>query len=363
MRATNLELGGWHPGALRRRVAGAALIGVLLAGCARSAPVDPTVLAPAPAATARPTQPDHVTLPQDDAPHDDLTEWWYYTGHLFADGGKSYGFELVIFQAKRRDDPPGYAAHFAITDNQRKDFHFQERSENGKQVQHSSSFDLNMSGWRMGGSAGQDHLAADMADYAINLDLTSGKPAVLHDGKGLISFGPAGDSYYYSRTRLSVNGTLTDHGATLRVAGAAWMDHQWGNFVSGGGGWDWFAIQLNDDSEAMLFFLRDSDGKPTLSYGSYVAPDGTATILGRSDFGEQAVGSWTSSSSGIQYPTGWQVVAGDLRLTLTPTVLDQELRTTQSTGMSYWEGDVRIDGAHAGKPVQGVGYVELVGYR
>jgi predicted secreted hydrolase len=338
------------------------LLPLLLASCARNTPIDPDVLAPpSPAASVAPS-PDHVILPQDDAPHGDLTEWWYYTGHLEAADGQTYGFEMVTFQAIRSSDPPVYATHFALTDNSRGDFHFQQRTETGHQVQQSQGFDLNVGGWIMKGGDGHDHLTADMPDYAIDLNLNTTKPAVLHDGKGLISFGAAGDSYYYSRTNMHVNGTLTDHGQALTVTGTAWMDHQWGNFVSSGG-WDWFAIQLNDDSEVMLFFLRDPAGKPTLPYGSYVAPDGTATILPASAFAERGTGSWTSPTTGITYPSGWTVTAGDAHLTLTPTVKDQELATAQTTGMTYWEGDVTIDGTKAGQPVAGQGYVELVGYR
>src|SRR5690348_7485908 len=109
-------------------------LALLLAGCARGAPIDAAVLAPPSpaAAVAAPTAP--VRLPQDDAPHDNLTEWWYYTGHLDAGGGRTYGFELVIFQVERSTDPPAYAAHFAVTDNARDAYHFGERGETGKQV-------------------------------------------------------------------------------------------------------------------------------------------------------------------------------------------------------------------------------------
>ncbi len=44
-----------------------------------------------------------IRFPRDEAPHRDLTEWWYYTGHMNATmpGGQvhHYGFELVFFQA------------------------------------------------------------------------------------------------------------------------------------------------------------------------------------------------------------------------------------------------------------------------
>src|SRR5581483_11531045 len=201
----------------------------------------------------------------------------------------------------------------------------------------SPGFDLDVNGWVMKGADGHDHLSADMPDYVIDFDLSALKPAVLHDGKGLISFGAAGDSYYYSRTRIGVSGTITDHDQPEAVTGTAWMDHQWGNFISGGGGWDWFSIQLDDQSEIMLFFLRDASGKPTQPYGTYIAPDGTATILPESAYAEHAQSSWTSPHTGITYPSIWAIDAADTHLTLTPTIQDQELGTEESTGLRYWE--------------------------
>jgi predicted secreted hydrolase len=41
---------------------------------------------------------------------------------------------------------------------------------------------------------------------------------------------------------------------------------------------------------------------------------------------------------------------------------DQELITTQSTQVTYWEGSVRVTGTALGQKVTGSGYVELTGY-
>ena len=61
--------------------------------------------------------PEPVVFPQDSGIHDDAaTEWWYYTGHLFTETQEKYGFEYVIFRA-RRGDLAGFVSHFAITDN------------------------------------------------------------------------------------------------------------------------------------------------------------------------------------------------------------------------------------------------------
>src|SRR5437867_11655140 len=87
-----------------------------------------------------------------------------------------------------------------------------------------------------------------MKNYALHIDLKGLKPATLHNGNGLITYGLGGFSYYYSRTRMSLSGTLVDHNQSLQVSGEAWMDHQWGNFLTlSGSGWDWFSIQLRSE--------------------------------------------------------------------------------------------------------------------
>src|SRR5437763_4173204 len=71
-----------------------------------------------------------ISFPRDEGVHNDLTEWWYYTGHLKATdvAGKlhQYGFELVIFRVSRSDLPPVYPAHFAISDIAQSEFHYDQ---------------------------------------------------------------------------------------------------------------------------------------------------------------------------------------------------------------------------------------------
>jgi predicted secreted hydrolase len=47
---------------------------------------------------------------------------------------------------------------------------------------------------------------------------------------------------------------------------------------------------------------------------------------------------------------------------VTPLMADQELRTSRSTQVTYWEGAVAVSGATQGRTIQGQGYVELTGY-
>jgi predicted secreted hydrolase len=202
----------------------------------------------------------------------------------------------------------------------------------------------------------QDTIDASMNDYALHLVLRDEKPPALHHG-GYITYPPEGGSYYYSRTRLSVNGALNDE----PVGGIGWMDHQWGNFViATRGGWDWYSLQLDDDTELMLYVVRDASGSTTAVYGSYVGADGSVADIAPGSVVSEPTGSWVSPHTGATYPSGWRLTLPDGRqLVLTPQLQDQELYFPDAPGaaLAYWEGSVTISGDTAGQ-----GYVELTGY-
>src|SRR5207248_4280862 len=107
------------------------LLALVMASCGVPGIVSTNAQLPVVNATPQATPLPPVRFPQDEAAHRDLTEWWYYTGHLNAttpDGKPHhYGFELVFFQALRSNFPPVYAAHFAISDITRGEFHFDQR--------------------------------------------------------------------------------------------------------------------------------------------------------------------------------------------------------------------------------------------
>ncbi len=364
--------------AYKKTLTGGLLLCVLfvLASCGFPGIVSTTAQLPTLSKTATPVVLPPVRFPQDEAAHSDLTEWWYYTGHMNATdaNGKphTYGFELVIFQALRNGFPPVYAAHFAISDVTRGEFHYDQRrilapNANIPNGSSTKGIDEQVGNWTIQGLNGLDHLSATMANYTIHLDLHGLKPATLHNGNGLITYGPGGFSYYYSRTRMAVSGTLIDHNQSKTVTGEAWMDHQWGNFLSlGNGGWDWYSLQLNNNTEMMIYFIHDSSGTTTSTYVSYVDAQGNEHLIPSSSLHSTVLGHWQSPVTKANYPSGWQLTISDpqvnVALTITPQLKDQELVVYQSTGNSYWEGAVNIQGQSSGKPIQGQGYIELTGY-
>lgn len=357
----------------RRALVAIALLALFVAACGDPqlsetsvpATAEPTATRAA-AAFVAPTEPvQPVRFPEDEAPHENLTEWWYYTGHLYTTDGARYGFEYVIFQAQRGAFRPYYAAHFAITENAGQRFVYDQREGPDARRQTEAGFSLDLGGWAMAGALGEDRLVADMPGYAIDLELSATKPPALHDGDGYVSFGPAGGSYYYSRTRIDVRGTLVVDGEARPVTGEAWMDHQWGNFIQvGGGGWDWFAVQLSSGWDMTISLVRGLDGSLAAQYGTLVDPDGVATHLGAEDIDVRVVGTWTSPRTGATYPADWEIHLPQegWSIRLTPSLPDQELQTQATTGVTYWEGEVVVSGSVDGAPVEGLGYVELTGY-
>jgi len=85
-------------------------------------------------------------------------------------------------------------------------------------------------------------------------------------------------------------------------------DHQWGDFViSGTGGWDWFSIQLDNNTELMLYVLRDRAGATSALFGSFIMPDGTVQDIGPGSARAESTGRWLSPHTGATYPSGWLV--------------------------------------------------------
>jgi predicted secreted hydrolase len=379
-------------------VAGLALVvaacsgGLMLANPPLAVPAPPTAT-PVP---SRPADPVPIVFPRDDGPHDRLTEWWYYTGHLQTADGRHFGFEAVIFRAERGDLPVSWASHLALTDETAGRFLYAQRSEIGAQVDRSprnpsgapTGFALDVAPeaspgggatppWTLEGSHGRDHITAALSaseaaaaggSFGLALNTTPSQP-VLHDMDGWVPFGPAGGSYYYSRMALGVDGVLTLDGVATRVTGSAWFDHQWGDFISvGGGGWDWFAVNLGDHSALTLSLVRAADGSYPLVYGTYVLTYGGQAVqvvhLASTDFTVTSTGTWTSPHTGATYPSGWRIAipSRDLVVVLAPTVADQELDTRATTGVVYWEGSQHVTASVGGQPLGGEAYVELTGY-
>jgi predicted secreted hydrolase len=322
-------------------------------------------------------------FPRDYASHDRYkTEWWYYTGHLIADDGSRYGYELTFFRlgmdvADGVENSPwsvhdAYLAHFAVSDiGRQRFFHAQRLTRGGTKFAgaEANAYHVWNENWSGRASQGDQQLKAASSEYRINLNLHSDKPAVIHGENGVSQkaacVGCA--SHYYSFTRFITDGELVAHGKRMHVKGNSWMDHEFGSnqLTADQVGWDWFSIQLDDQTELMLYAMRRrGGGLDEHSSGTFVSTDGSSTHLQLADYRIKPTGSWHSNVSGATYPMGWQVEipSRQLSLTISPQMQNQELNKQSQRDVTYWEGACDVGGTRDGKPISGQAYVELTGY-
>ncbi len=327
---------------------------------------------------ARALAPRPFAFPADHGPHPAFrTEWWYFTGNLEAAGGRRFGYQLTFFRnalapgavarASRWGAREAWLAHFALTDVEGRRFHAFERFRRGAlglAGAQAAPFRVWLDRWEASGSPFPLTLRAAEGEVALDLRLARGKPPVLQGEDGLSRKGaaPGQASYYYSLTRMPTTGRLRLAGEDLPVRGFSWMDREWStsSLSPGQVGWDWFALQLADGRELMLYRMRLEDGGiDPASAGSLVAADGGKHHLARGDFAVVALARWQSPAGG-SYPARWRVrvPSAGLDLEVRPLVADQEHRGV----FRYWEGAVAVRGTAEGAPVAGSGYVELTGY-
>ncbi len=337
------------------------------------------------AADFQPVRPGRVfQFPRDHGAHPDFkTEWWYYTGHLTSTGGEPFGYQLTFFRVGlRKPDPQGrsawradsvYFAHLAVSAPRRGTFAFREKAQRGALgLAGAAEGRLNVwiGEWALEEKGGVHYLRAAKEGIGLELELSPLRPPVLH-GEGGYSRKAASApvaSYYYSITRLATRGTLTVDGQTLEVRGTSWFDREFSSsqLAPEQVGWDWFALQLENGTDLMLYVMRLKDGglDPACA-GTLVDPQGRARHLSAADFEVKARGRWQSPHSGAVYPAGWEIrIPGEgYELTLQPTLADQELRPGgRTTPLIYWEGQVAVKGTRHQQPLAGQGYVELTGY-
>ena len=328
------------------------------------------------------------SFPRDHFAHPEFrTEWWYYTGNVASARGRRFGFELTFFRMAVEEEAAAdggawairdlHLAHLALSDLDGGKFHRAERLNRsgpglaGADVAQGRIWNAN---WQVRWLApedriGRQQLQATAEDFALDLELKPRKSAVIHgpDGVSRKSSEPGNASHYISFTRLAVSGKVRDGEETHSVSGSAWMDHE---FFSHGlaadqVGWDWMSIQLENNTELMLYRLRRRDGTTDpFSSGTYVDAGGHTQHLSAQEFAMEPGGVWRSPETGGRYPLQWKVSVPTREIVLEcrTDLSSQEIVSQRRVGPNYWEGAVTFNGLVGDERIRGVGYLEMTGY-
>ena len=351
--------------------------------------------------------PREFVFPGDHGAHPGFkTEWWYYTGNLFTEEGRQFGYQFTIFRnqlspsdadfARINQEEPVlmnpeeegardsewstnqlYLAHFAISDVSKKDHVFDERYSRGTAGLAGASVDpyrIWLEDWeitRVKDSKATDErfpvrIKAEMSDgTALDVVLNPQKPLVLQGEEGYDKKGgeDGNASYYISFTRMQTEGLLKKEGESLAVSGLSWMDHEWSTSAldSGQTGWDWFSIQLSNGYELMYYQIRnvDPDLAPQTT-GSLVTPNGQKRDLDQGEVRLEVLEYWASPHTGARYPVQWTLAipSEELEMDVITVFDDQEM----TVSVQYYEGALQVSGKFRDEAIDGNGYIEMTGY-
>ena len=304
-----------------------------------------------------------LTLPADESPHDFQTEWWYFNVHLTDENGGRLALHDVVFQVQElASGRTLYVRQVGLADGATGTHAVSERisREEAPLSTPSGAFALPGDGAWMEGSGGRYRLTGNAGGVAFDLRLAATSDAVLHDDDGLVDFGEAGVTYYYSRPRLQVTGEVVRAGDTpTEVTGLGWLDKQWGNFQPVVVSWDWASVQLDDGTDLMLSRLLNVNGGDLDTYATLREPGGDTRRLDADAFtflpGDAA---WTSPRTGTRYLTDWRVIvpSAGIDVTLQPLLAESEFPSA-TLGVTYWEAGVDVVDRDGN--VVGQGFVEL----
>jgi predicted secreted hydrolase len=322
-------------------------------------------------------------FPRDHFNHPEYqTEWWYYTGNITSPDGHRFGFELTFFRQGVSRNPVSksawdirdlYLAHLALSDLDGGEFYHDARTNRaglGIAGIDQTTQRIWNGNWEIAWKDSDQELHAFDDRFSLALLLHPEKPPVIHgeDGVSQKAAGPGHASHYFSLTRLKTTGTINLKGKTYSVSGFAWMDHEFftHQLESNQAGWDWFSIQLADNTELMLFRIRREDGSiDPFSAATYVDAQGKSTHLRASDFVLAPLGdSWKSPVTSATYPVRWKITVPKLGIELGvgTSLKSQEFPSQNKFVPSYWEGAISLIGHAGNSPITGVGYLEMTDY-
>lgn len=207
-----------------------------------------------------------IILPDDQYAHTGApTEWWWHVGTLYADDGRTFGFEINA--AGMTNNLSAYAfTQIQITDvkNQR---NYQRVNVIIPCPPNWAQYDKTQPWFVRLGQSGTDGAVAMSAldgnvlnmsvqatftdvdpdsgtntNCELNLNFLQEGPPLLVWGTGCNLVDPSGTSpisrnnYYYSLTNLHASGIIRIGNEEIKVSGLTWMDHEYGAFPNGSTG-------------------------------------------------------------------------------------------------------------------------------
>jgi len=311
--------------------------------------------------------PARVSFPKDEGVHPESgMEWWYLNATVSDNLGHDYTAMLAYFN-KKTPRPP--LKIISIADLDAEVFYHEVPSIYdliaAQPVYAEEKLDLRWDDYdrwyRTDDDSYHYNLQAKGDTIGFTFDLSQDKEPLMVGGDGLIDW-TEGSTYYYSLTRLQVNGRIEIQGKTIDVTGIGWMDHQWMDTIAEKG-WRWFSIQLDDQTDIICWNICDLDGTVESSDLTMMLADGSIYHTTKLQLSPTAF--WQSPDTEEAYGTTWTLrePRRDIDLEIKARFPEQEiilLKEIPQYTWQIWEGGTTVSGHIDGESVSGIGYAELV---
>jgi len=321
-----------------------------------------------------------IKFPKDELAHNCITEWWYFNGYLEDEKQNKYSFMNCLFKVnlKRADLKKLkmsflnkmpletiYFSHSIISDIKHKKSYpvvnyvsIVSRHSFSKPLLFVNYTEpMIFTGYFNSVIEETKEFKYHMKSENMDLILTLVKKPLLVGGSGCVDL-YSKKTYYYSLTNLKTEGTIKLKNKLIKVKGKSWMDHQWANESYSNDKWTWFSIQLDNKTEIVCFEYDDGKVKTHLASISY--PNNKQEHTHKVKFTPLGI-KWTSPKTKAEYPLSWRIEIPTKNIDLEVKLLIKNQEMIFGT-INYWEGPLEVKGLFDNKKVNGVGFLELVGY-
>ncbi|MDD9156543.1 lipocalin-like domain-containing protein [Aliivibrio sp. S4TY2] len=295
-------------------------------------------------------------------------EKWVMTVNAVDQEGNSLGIQWTMFRVSNDDretkgwlDPRLYVAKVIITTKNGK--WVDERLARGGIGQaglSQSPYRIWIDNWHwrsLGQGPFPGLLSAESGDFSLKLSVNANdKPIPLgNDGYSKKHDLIPVASHEYIFPFVNVRGNITLDNKAYTISGKAILEHEWasGFLDEDQQGWDWFIINLTQESKLLVAQYRHKEQAPYL-YGALLYKNGDYVLLSGNDVTLQTLPA-RKLKNGRKLPLQWVINIPEYGLNLTTQVMRNE--QWLDTLIPYWQGPITTTGSH-----QVTGFMQLTGY-
>ncbi|PYI18971.1 kievitone hydratase [Aspergillus violaceofuscus CBS 115571] len=203
---------------------------------------------------------------------------------------------------------------------------------------------------------------SDRDGVTFNVTYEATSQAIFNGAVGQFMYGD-GPTHEWALPGCRTTGSLTVGGKEIQIdpsQSVSWYDRQWGEGSPTSGNWTWFELNFDDSTtKASIWMIDNADPYRRDRFATMRLESGEAKFIPVS-YTPNYRKTWTSNSTGIEYPLEWTIDLGDEGyLLVKSTVEDQEMAGSSKVETAY-EGFVTVAGRLNKGPVTGYGIVEMV---